>query len=526
MPNLGSQFNNTYFISEQKGAPTERTDAWWDHYGQRMEHHSDTMASRGIDVTATNEQEAIRNKASKDADHKFPQTGEVTQEFRHPYQKGHLQGMLFPPHTGMMTSDDPTYPQEKRRSDISKALNTSSKLAVSYAENSDMPTHVMSPSVAGLSDPNKINATTMTSSSVKAGRYELGAHKIQLSANNDAHDTGAGSFVHEMGHKEDFDVIKEKTGKRGINAKSLEVAASERGSGRTRTVISPVLEGAADAYSDRYAEQPGWDSGTPKRHEATLDPAQNSGRFNDLWMENSKGGYHADFRGWKDKHEMALYAATRLHVATGGKSALESLPDMDALAKTHLGGLADEIHEKKSAALMKSNKGGFINPRQEQPEYQTAARHLYLGQLVHENPAIHGQLEQMGLGDVSSYSQSFYKHHVANTPVRVREAKTEALDKVDRLSHTSHYTGVKNIEVDGQHLPIKGIGVQNTLPGMEQYDELTVNAAANPMPKPLSKKQLTRDDPAYGRQQKQKEQAKERRASEKNLDPFQKMFKF
>ncbi len=468
MPNLGSQFNNTYFM---------------------------------------------------------PEGGGEVEEFRHPYQEGHLQGVLFHPATGTMTSDDPTYPQEKRRSDISKALNTSSKLAVSYAENSDMPSYVMSPSVVGLKDPNQIKATTMTSSSVKAGRYELGAHKIQLSSNNDIHDTGAGSFAHEMGHKEDFDVTKEKTGKRGINAKSLEIAASERGSGRTRTIVSPVLEGAADAYSDRYAEEPGWDSGTPKRREPTLDPAQNELRFQDLWMDNSARGYHADSRHWKDKHEMALYAATRLHVATGGKSALESLPDMDELAKTHLGGLAEEIHEKKSAALMKSNKGGFVKPRQEQPEYQTAARHLYLGQLVHENPAIHGQLESMGLGDVSNYSQAFYRHHVANTPIRIREAKTEALDRIDKLSHTDFYTDVSKIKVNEEYIPKHSIGVQNTLPGMEQYDELTVNAAANPMPKPLSKKQLTRDDLAYGRQQAQKAREKERRAQEKS-DPYSSMFRF
>ena len=470
MPNLGSQFNNTYFN---------------------------------------------------------PEDGGETQEFRHPYQEGHLQGVLFHPATGTMTSDDPTYPQEKRRSDIAKALNTSSKLAISYAENSDMPTHVMSPSVAGMSDFNQISATTMSSSTVKAGRYEIGAHKIQLSSNNDIHDTGAGSFVHEMGHKEDFDVMKEKTGKRGIVTKTVEVAAAEKGSGRTRTVVSPVLEGAADAYSDRYAEQPGWDSGTPKRREPTLDPAQNSGRFNDLLIGNSNRGYNADYRGWKDKHEMALYAATRLHVATGGKSALESLPDMDALAKTHLGGLYEEIREKKSSAP--SNKSGVVKPAEEQPEYQTAARHLYLGQLVHENPAIHGQLESMGLGEVSNYSQAFYKHHVANTPVRVREAKTEALDKIDRLSHTDWYTGVAKVSVNGENIPKHSIGVQNTLPGMEQYDELTVNAAANPMPKPLSKKQLTRDDPSYARQQKQKAQEKEKRAVEKQerkSDPFSRMFRF
>jgi len=453
-----------------------------------------------------------------------PDGGGETQDFVHPYQYWeNPQGMLFHPATGTMTSDDPTYPQEKRRSDISKALNTSSKLAVSYAENTDMPTHVMSPSVAGLKDPNKINATTMTSSSVKAGRYEIGAHKIQLSSNNDTHNTGPGSFAHEMGHKEDFDVSKERTGSRR-SAKSLEINAAEKGSGRTRTVTSPILEGAADAYTDRYAEQPGWDSGTPKRREPTLDPAQNPGRFNDLWMANSTGGYHADFRGWKDKHEMALYAATRLHVATGGKSALETLPDMTELAKTHLGGLGKEIKEKKRAALMKSNKSGFVKPLEEQPEYQTAARHLYLGQLTHENPAIHGQLEAMGLGDVSNYSQAFYRHHVANTPVRVREAKNEALDLVERLGAGSVDNSL-TLSVDNERVSARGIGVQNTLPGMEAYDELNVNAAANPMPKPLSKKQLTRDDPAFERQQKAKAHNKAIRAREKS-DPYSSMFKF
>ena len=45
---------------------------------------------------------------------------------------------------------------------------------------------------------------------------------------------------------------------------------------------------------------------------------------------------------------------------------------------------------------------------EETKEYSTAARHLYLGQLVHENPAVEEGLFRLGLGDVAKDARSKY----------------------------------------------------------------------------------------------------------------------
>jgi hypothetical protein len=455
-----------------------------------------------------------------------PEDGGETQEFRHPYQEGHLQGVLFHPATGTMSSEDPTYPKKKRFNDFSKILKTDDSNLIHQAGNTDLPIAEMDPSVVGLHPRDGIFNGVRINNKLKtySGTWSSTNRQINMSGNSSSMDT---TLAHEWGHREDS-----PDGKGEDHSHTrLEGAMYNKG----RMHVSPYMEGTADGYMERYSEPYSnikWEGdpnglrkgvGYNRRHEAVLDPAQREDRHLDLWRKTGElPGYGVDSKNWKNKQEMALYAAARLHVASGGKSAIDSLPNMTELAETHLRDYGHTLYKKDKDRVMKSEKG-FARLPHDIPEYQNAAKHLYLGKLVHENPSLHGQLDKMGLGEISTYSQAFYKHHVANTALVNREDTERAMDLYDnrqadserhynnpmtnklehgrnpyvRLGHPGEpyadmgmkYMGKRHQYVDGKYL-----SVQHTLPGMEQFDELQVNYDANPMPKPLTKKQLTRTD--------------------------------
>jgi hypothetical protein len=205
------------------------------------------------------------------------------------------------------------------------------------------------------------------------------------------------TLAHEWGHREDS-----PDGKGEDHSHTrLEGAMYDKG----RMHVSPYMEGTADGYMERYSEPHSnikWE-GDPKgmrkavgynrRHEAVLDPAQREDRHLDLWRKTGElSGYGVDSKHWKNKQEMALYAAARLHVASGGKSAIDSLPNMTELAETHLRDYGSTLYKKDKDRVMKSEKG-FARLPHDIPEYQNAAKHLYLGKLVHEkaenDPILH-----------------------------------------------------------------------------------------------------------------------------------------
>lgn len=456
MPRFGSQFNNTYFIPEGSDTP---------------------------------------------------------QEFHDYYDEGHLQGVLFHPATGTMSGEDPTYPKEKRRSDFSKVLKTDNKEIIHAAEKTDLPIAEMDPSIVGLPPkPNKFNGVNLNPRLTQyGGFYNPRGGRIEIAAGSSSKST---SLAHEWGHKEDWDISHPGNLEKRMYAKS-------------QVYLSPISEGVADAYMERYAEphsRQNRDETVNRRSGQALDYSRNVYRDKDLWTNTGElPGYSVGNKNWKNKQEMALYAASRMHVASGGKSAIESMPNMDELANTHLTDYGNELYDKEVAKNIKSGANKFAKSYEDNPAYHSAAKHLYLGKLVHENPALHGQLEKLGLGDVSTYSQAFYKHHVANTPLKMRAQTEAAMDVYDKREKTTPFNDPVTAKIyydkdpyvrlsrNGPEVNAKTLSVQHTLPGMEEYDELAVNAAANPMPKPLTKKQLTRDDPVHLKRKKRLEETRSAR---------------
>jgi len=409
MPNLGEQFNNTYFAGDDNTTPYED-----DHqYGQ-----------------------VSRNTRSE-----------------------HPQGLLFHPDTATQSRNDPMYSMDQRvrdigevTDDVSSNPNKSANWGNIVLANAVASTNLSTPMLKNK--PIKIEGMRST---VKAGYFSPGEQKLvinrqdQYGNNVSAHDI-ASTFTHEWGHKEDQDNLTAQGARTQMyKGKLLGYREIENAKSSTKgaTVTSPVMEGVADGYKDRFGTIKEDNSGDEVT-ERYLNPVENADRHLDFTEQGSTAqGYGVNFKGWRDKHEQALYAATRLHVAMHGRAGIESLPDMDALADKHLTALKQEHLAKKTGKPAASNA-----------KYANTARHLYLGQMMEDHPHVREGLKQLGLGDVGEYSRAVHAHYTAPLPPKE----------------------------------------QSTLPGFEK-----LAPTAPPLPKSTK---FTRTDPVAVRQQERKERAK------------------
>ena len=143
-----------------------------------------------------------------------------------------------------------------------------------------------------------------------------------------------------------------------------------------------------------------------------------------------------------------------------GRQGIESLPDIDSLAKTHLGGLADEISKKNKEDAYK-----YLNDPKKDSTYISTARHLFLGSLVKDQPSVAEGLKHLGFDDIAEHSKKVHDHFDA--------------------------TRSKNPN-------------QNTLPGLESF----ADTDSPPLPKRLTSKQLQRTDARAQRKREMKKQSK------------------
>lgn len=410
MPNLGEQFNNTYFEGDDIATPYEDNHNYGEIYG--------------------------------------------TPRSEHP------QGLLFHPDTATQSRNDPSYTHNKRMQDIRTATGIGSSEIGKVHRDSvygitkrDIPEGIANTNISkSMLEHNPIQVTGQRSNT-KAGYFSPGETKIVMNVNNGWGNAATrqelgNTFTHEWGHKEDQDHLNaqgartQKYQGKLLGYREIEV---EKSTTKGKTITSPVYEGVADGYKDRFGTTTHWDG--DEVTERYLNPIENDERVHDL-KSGDKQGYGVNFKGWRDKHEQALYAATRLHVAMHGKAGIESLPDMDALADKHLTSLKQEVESKTGKPAAKNAK------------YAGTARHLYLGQMMENHPHVRESLKQLGLGDVGEHSQAIHAHYTAPLPPKE----------------------------------------QSTLPGFEK-----LAPTAPPLPKSMK---LTRTDLGAVRQQERKEQAK------------------
>lgn len=501
--NLGNQFNNTYYTPL---SDTTSADDWDTHYEDTLDnllardpvptenvrgefggldnkkyaayHHSkrrllaQTLTTRRLGPRPTGEPEGYED---------VPMPGDIKPRSPHP------QGMLFDPHTATQTSKDPLYPAMARDSDIRSALQFTpqglqrtgrASTGTSGFKPEAETKLVKSIETTNLSKPELEYRTPRVKVGNTGGALGIYDSVINTIAfNKDFATTGidskiinpASSLMHEWGHKVDNDVAISKSPastRRGYRERDVEVNASAKVS--KRFLISPIYEGIADGFRERHGTSVEHLSEKPVPvNERYLDPLQNKFYADGMVGARREGiqrdpnmGYGLNNDRWKNRLEQALYAATRIHVGMNGRQGIESLPDIDSLAKTHLGGLADEISKKNKEDAYK-----YLNDPKKDSTYISTARHLFLGSLVKDQPSVAEGLKHLGFDDIAEHSKKVHDHFDA---IRSKNPN------------------------------------QNTLPGLESF----ADTDSPPLPKRLTSKQLQRTDASAQRKREMKTQSK------------------
>jgi len=412
MPNLGEQFNNTYFDGETEG----------------------------------NEVSNFKNTTP-------PNDGE---------QRKNAQGLLFHPSTGTQDRNDPLQSPGRRLASIGSTFPNLSNHAKLAINDNDMPLPMLmdnSPTVIELKEGQSKTA---------GGHYRSSTNTIHMRTTNwgvnltDANRT----FTHEMGHKVDTDVATARLkdaghrplsrGNQAGSTHSIGGAIETYGAQKGKYTVSPIMEGIADGFSDRYS--PNVIQPEREPHESILDPSKD---FVNSKVRLKRSGYNIENKYWKTQRDQAIYAATRLHVGMGGKNNIETLPNMDKLANDHLGSLYETLDEKK-----KSTSGTAVY---RDSTFHRASRHLYLGALVTEQPHLHEALHKLGFGAVTEHARATYNDAV------VRKANTDFESAKTRSRMPPGYSRD---------------GPQEVLPGFTEPTQDAVNRL--PKIKPMSEASISR----------------------------------
>lgn len=385
MPQLGSQFENTYTVT-----PGETT------YKITRKRE---LPDKGRMYKYTNYKEEV----------KLPDTVEDYDVTEYP------QGMLFPPETATHRPGDPLYPREQRLADVKKNYG----IIASRSTPKDRIEEIQN-TIANSNFSKQELEQTRPGIEVQAQRGYAGAYNSAINRiymRPVQSDEDSITFAHELGHSFDSKLRITSGPRRGIEQA---VMMEKKG----RFTISPTEEGVADGMSDRYSSvQPHYHRTHPTMHdtERRLHPSHPDRR-----QDLKSHGYTTKYEGWTNKQEQALYAATRLHVGMHGPTGVTGMPDMNELVHKHL-------HEEGTKWVQnkrKENEDRYIVARRgpdfedsvpkvhdydylKNPTFKNEARALFLGKLLHENPAVHESMHQLGFGTVASHAVDTYKYHEA-----------------------------------------------------------------------------------------------------------------
>lgn len=495
--NLGNQFNNTYYTPLGDGV---NVDDWDTHYEDTLDNLLDqdpvpTDNTLGHFGGLDNKKYAAYHQSKRErlahtrTSRRLGQrpTGELKgyEDMSTPGdtkpRSPHPQGMLFDPHTATQTSKDPLYPAMARDADIRSALQFHQKGAhiSAYATGPsgfkpDAETKLIQTiENTNISKPEleyRTPKVRIGNTGTKSGFYMTHINEIRFDKSFGTGETQmnpAESLMHEWGHKVDNDVLISKdpaATKRGWRERQVEVNASNKIS--KKYLISPIYEGIADGFRERHGtsitNSMTQQVALPERY---LDPLQNKYSVDGMIGERREGidrspnmGYGVNYTHWKNRLEQSLYAATRIHVGMHGKQGIETLPDIDSLADTHLGELANTIRDKNE----NDSRKYADNPKTDS-EYITTARHLYLGSLIKDQPSVAEGLKHLGFEDIAEHSKKVHDHF-----------------DVKKAKNTN----------------------KSTLPGLESFADTSLPS----LPKRLTSKQLQRTDRVAQNQREKKAQ--------------------
>lgn len=398
MPQLGSQFENTYTIEPGKTA----------HRAVREKIDVESGVSQVEKRQAEHQGKPFRDYEYVKEEVTTPDT--VTDYHVTEYP----QGMLFAPETATYRPGDPLYPHEQRLADVkdrfkiihgrSTPKSRVDELHQAIAD-SNFSKQELEQTRTGVEIQNQRNS---------GGSYNPLLNRIYMRSERLGGQLGeydVSTFAHELGHAFDTTIRIPSGRKMGAERSVME---EQKG----RYIISPTQEGIADGMSERYSLGGKLDD----ENELRLHPSHPN-RVNDL---RTTGGYTTKYSGWTNKQEQALYAATRLHIGMHGPNGLSKMPSVDELIHKHL-------HEEGTKWVQNKrneNEDRYITARSgpdyedtvkkvhdydylKTPTFKNEARALFLGQLLHENPDIHESMHELGFGTVANHAVDTYRYRDA-----------------------------------------------------------------------------------------------------------------
>jgi len=408
MPQLGSQFENTYTVEPGKTV------------SKVVKEKKDPES-----VVTQIEKRQAENRGKPFRDFDYVKEEVETPDTVTDYDvTEHPQGMLFAPETGTFRPGDPLYPREQRLADVKKNYPVSIKGSTPKSKIEEVQNMIANTSYSKQELEQGAADIRIETTRGYAGSYDSSVNRIYL--RDDASlsaDLESSIFSHELGHAFDSKLRITRGPKR---EREQDVMMEKKG----RFTISPTEEGIADGMGDRYGhvttETPEW-----YKPEVTTEPtmSENERRLHpshpDRRIDMKSYGYSTQNDAWSNKQEQALYAATRLHVGMHGPKGIADMPDMNELVHKHLHEEGTKWVKNKREENEREFWGdrGFDRPDAPKkvhdydylktPTFKNQARALFLGKLLHENTAVHESMHSLGFGEIATHAVDTYKYHEA-----------------------------------------------------------------------------------------------------------------
>ena len=407
MPQLGSQFENTYTVEPGKTVSKvvkEKKDP-------------ESGVAQVEKRQAEHQGKPFRNFDYVKEEVETPDTVTDYDVTEYP------QGMLFAPETGTFRPGDPLYPREQRLADVKKTYGISARGSTPKARIEEVQNIIADTNYSKQELEEGRAGVEIQTQRGRAGAYNSSINQIYIGSVGLNNEEDNVTFAHEMGHSFDSKLRTRNGLKRG-----LEKAVMVETKGNVE--ISPTHEGIADGMADRYSrvESPYYHDNTHYSNRPTIH--ENERRLHpshpDRLRDLKSHGYTTKYKGWSNKQEQALYAATRLHAGMHGPTGIAEMPNVSELVQKHL-------HEEGTKWVQnkrKENEDRYIVARRgpnfedsvpkvhdydylKTPTFKNEARALFLGKLLHENPAVHESMHQLGFGTVANHAVDTYKYHEA-----------------------------------------------------------------------------------------------------------------
>jgi len=404
MPQLGSQFENTYTVESGKTV------------SKVVKEKKDLESG----LTQIEKRQAEhQGRPFRDFDY-IKEEVETTDTVTDYDVTEHPQGMLFAPETGTFRPGDPLYPKEQRLADVKKNYGISARGSTPKSRIEEVHNIIADTNYSKQELEQGRAGVEINTRKGASGAYNPSINMIYLRSEGPNKEEDNVTFSHEMGHSFDTKLRTTRGLQRGIEKT---VMVETKGT----VEMSPTHEGIADGMADRYSrvnssyyhDNTHYSNRPMMRENETRLHPSHPDRLRDL----KSHGYTIKYDGWSNKQEQALYAATRLHAGMHGPKGIAELPDVSKLVQKHLHEEGTKwVKEKRiENELEFLSDRGFDRPDAPKkvhdydylktPTFKNQARALFLGQLLHENPEIHESMHDLGFEKIATHAVDTYKYH-------------------------------------------------------------------------------------------------------------------